>query len=221
MDTSDARKSQAWYAAADALRGMDIRAAAAKGLASYKKSPDGDFLILECFGHPLRINLSSFEFEAPTLVDLFSLKILGLRYLSKADGSAVTGEWVDYRDLPGGMFYAETIPPTVEEPLARFFGHEKWSLTDIAPALGGKESEYGDESFVFHAYPRVPLLVVLHWGDEEFQPGARFLFDRCCAHYLNTDDCKILATQTASLLIMLAGGVYASGDDPATLWMVD
>lgn len=221
MDAPDARKDEAWRKAVDDLKNTDIREAAPKGLVACKQSPDGDFLIVECFGHPLRVSIPSFEFEAPSIVDLFTFKILALRYLAKADGAPVTGEWVDYRDLPGGMFYAATIPPTVEEPLAHFFGHERWSLTDIAPALNGKESEYGDESFVFHAFPRVPLLVVLHWGKDEFPPGARFLFDRCCSHYLNTDDCKILATQAASLLIRMAGGVYASGDDPAALWMVD
>ena len=221
MNEPAARKEEAWQKAVEDLRGMDLGPAAEKGLAVLKESPEGGSLIIECFGHPLRLNLLSFEFEAPSIIDLFTLKVLALRYLSKSDGAPVTGEWIDYRDLPGGMFYSATIPPTVEDPLARFFGHERWSLTDIAPALGGKESDYGDESFVFHAFPRVPLLVVLHWGSDEFPPGARFLFDRCCSHYLNTDDCKILATQTAALLIKMAGGVYASDDDPAALWMVD
>jgi hypothetical protein len=62
-------------------------------------------------------------------------------------------------------------------------------------------------------------MVVLHWGNDEFPPSARLLFDRCVSHYLNTDDCKVLATQTTSMLIKLAGGEYQV--DEAALWMVD
>ena len=222
MEDLEGRKSDAWERAVSDLRQTDLKAAA-RGLVKYEETSARDSILFECFGHPFRLILPGFELEAPSLVDFFTLKVLALRYLHKADCSPITGEWIAYRDLPGGMFYAATIPAAVEEPLARAFGLNRWSLTDTAPLLNGKETEYGDESFVFHAFPRVPLMIVLHWGDDEFPPAVRFLFDRCCSHYLNTDDCKILATQTTSLLIQLAGhekpGGSAGEENP--LWMVD
>lgn len=219
MEELGAGKTGAWERALDDLGQKDLRSAAAMGLADYEESPSGDSILLPCFGFPMRISLPGFEIAASAAVDNFTFKVLALRYITKADNSPITGEWVAYRDLPGGMFYAATIPPTVEEPLARVFGAERWALTDTAPSLNGRELEYGDESFVFHAFPRVPLMVVLHWGNDEFPPSARFLFDRCVSHYLNTDDCKVLATQTAALLIRQSGGEYRCDDQP--LWMVD
>ncbi len=219
MEELGTGKAGAWERALEDLGRTDLKSAAAKGLIDYEESPAGDSILLSCFGYPMRIAVPGCEIVASSAVDNFTLKVLALRYISKADNSAITGEWVAYRDLPGGMFYAATIPPTVEEPLAEVFGAEKWALSDTAPALNGKELEYGDESFAFYAYPRVPLMVVLHWGKDEFPPSVRFLFDRCVSHYLNTDDCKVLATQTASMLIKLAGGEYQVDD--ASLWMVD
>jgi hypothetical protein len=223
MEGLEGRKSDAWDRAVADLQQTDLKAAADRGLVKYEETSARASILFECFGHPFRLMLPGFELESPASVDYFTLKVLALRYLCKADCSPVTGEWIAYRDLPGGMFYAATIPPTVEEPLAEAFGYQRWSLTDTAPLLHGRETEYGDESFVFHAFPRVPLLIVLHWGDEEFPPSVRFLFDRCCSHYLNTDDCKILATQTTSLLIKLAGQEFkgGSGDEDNPLWMVD
>ncbi len=223
MEDLEGRKTDAWERAVSDLRQTDLKEAAARGLVKYEETSARDSILFECFGHPFRLILPDFELEAPASVDFFTLKVLALRYLHKADCSPITGEWIAYRDLPGGMFYAATIPAAVEEPLARAFGLNRWSLTDTAPLLNGKETEYGDESFVFHAFPRVPLMIVLHWGNDEFPPAVRFLFDRCCSHYLNTDDCKILATQTTSLLIQLAGhekpGSSAGEENP--LWMVD
>jgi hypothetical protein len=62
------------------------------------------------------------------------------------------------------------------------------------------------------------LLLVLHWGDDEFAPESRMLFDRCCPHYLNTDDLKILATQIAAYLLRWAG---AEEEARNLLWMVE
>lgn len=219
MEGLDAVRSGAWERALQGMRRTDLASLAEKGLIEYEGSGSRGSVLLSCFGHPMRISLPDCSFDTSACVDHFTLKVLALRYLAKADDSPITGEWVAYRDLPGGMFYAATIPPTVEEPLAEVLGAERWALSDAAPSLNGRELEYGDESFAFYAYPRVPLLVVLHWGDDEFPPAVRLLFDRCVSHYLNTDDCKVLATQTASMLIRLAGGDYRY--DEAALWMVD
>ena len=66
--------------------------------------------------------------------------------------------------------------------------------------------------------PRVPLLLVMHRGDEEFPPDCRVLFDRCCSHYLNTDDLKVLSTQLAAYLMKGAG---VEADTENLLWMVE
>lgn len=198
---------------------MDPVEAAPRGGFGIEEGESLVALLSQCFGHSLRIEFPGPRVILPPPVDLFSLRILALRYLYRADGSPVTGEWVAYRDLPGGLFYAATIPPTVERPLAEAFGWQPGSLTSAAAHLGGQPEYFGDEAFSYLAFPRVPLLVVLHRGDEEFPPEARVLFDRCCSHYLNTDDLKVLATQLSALLLRLSGRDYRAED--ALLWMVD
>ncbi len=216
---ADDRRSEAWDKAVREAASVDPESAASLSGFDLERREGGIVLLSECFGYPLRVEFPGPRIILPPPVDLFSLRMLALRYLKKADGSPITGEWVAYRDLPGGLFYAATIPPTVERPLAEAFGWAPGSLASVAPMLGGQLEDFGDESFSFKAFPRVPLLMVLHGGDEEFPPEAKVLFDRCCSHYLNTDDLKVLAVQLSVLLLRLSGKDYRAKD--SSLWMVD
>ena len=201
------------------IEGLDLEDQARKGGFTCESLPDGGKRILiPCFNDSLEIIFPEGEIDPPQHLDAFSLRVLALRYIKLSSGVPISGEWIAYRDLPGGRFYAATLVPTIEQPLARAFGREGGALGEAARDLGGEEASYGDESYIFRPYPRTPILVVLHWGDEEFAPDSRVLFDRCCSHYLNTDDLKVLATQLAAFLLKGEGG---GGPDESMLWMVE
>ena len=205
--------------ALEEIRGIDLHDQARKGLFDFEMLGDeGLKLTIPSFGRRIEIVMPDGRMEVPEEIDSFSLRVLTLRYIKLSSGMEVTGEWIAYRDLPGGKFYAATLVPTVEQPLAKVFGYREGALTEAAAALAGERAAYGDESFVFRAFPRVPLLLVLHRGDDEFPPSSRVLFDRCCSDYLNTDDLKILATQLAAYLFKAAG---AEEETRNLLWMVE
>lgn len=213
------RREAAFKGALEEIRHVDLRRQAELGAFHCEDLGEGiQRLVIPSFGDTVEILMPSGEMRIPSHIDSFSLRVLALRYIKLSCGVPETGDWIAYRDLPGGLFYATTLVPTVEQPLAEVFGHRRNALEEAASRFGGRRAEYGDESFIFHAFPRVPLLVVLHWGDAEFSPNCRLLFDRCCSRYLNTDDLKILATQLASYLMRWAGEASRSEN---MLWMVE
>jgi hypothetical protein len=205
--------------ALEEIRGMDLEGQAQKGGFDCEPLADNGYRILiPTFGESLELILPQGEMTIPSHIDAFSLRVLSLRYIKLSCGVPVSGEWIAYRDLPGGRFYAATLAPTVEQPLAQAYGGSRGDLGEAAREIGGEEATYGDESYIFYPFPRVPLLLVLHWGDDEFEPDSRVLFDRCCSHYMNTDDLKILATQLAAYLLKKKG----KGEmDESLLWMVE
>ncbi len=219
MDDTEKRRSLALDRAMQEIRGLDLGRAARLGSFDYRKEGGKGYITISSFDRDIEICFPRINFRIPEEIDSFALRILTLRYLSKADGTAITGEWIAYRQLPGGRFYADTIGPTIEEPLANTYGKRPLALSEIAPRFGGKRADYGDESFIFHPLPRVPLLLIIHWENEEFPPGAQILYDRCCGHYLNTDDLKVLGSQLASMLIRALG--YRYRPENFSLWMVD
>ncbi len=198
---------------------MDLAVQARKGgFACMEREKGGYLLDIPSFGGRIEISMPEGKMAVPPLTDSLSLRVLALRYVKLSSGVPKSGEWVAYRDLPGGRFYAATLAPTVEQPLARVLGGRRGALRDACRGLGGEEADFGDEAFVFHAFPRVPLLLVHHAGGDEFPADCRVLFDRCCASYLNTDDLKVLATQLAAYIIKGAGGDV---DTENLLWMVE
>jgi len=213
------RREAAFRQALEELEGLDLGLQAELGGFTCEELGGGARrVLLPSFNGCIELVMPEGRITVPPHLDSLSLRVLALRYVRLSCGVPESGEWIAYRDLPGGRFYAATIAPTIEQPLAGIYGYRRGALGEAAALYGGEKAGFGDESFVFHALPRVPLLLVLHWGDEEFAPECRVLFDRCCQHYLNTDDLKVLATQLAAYLMKAAGR-----DEEAEnlLWMVD
>ena len=213
------RRARTLQRALDEIAGLDLAEQGRKGGFDYTEFRDGKKEILvPSFGYTLKICLPEGDMEFPAPIDSFFLQVLALRYIKLSCDARITEEWIAYRDLPGGRFYAATLVPTVEQPLAKAFGKSRGLLAEAAAEFGGTRDDYGDEAYVFCPFPRTPLLLVLHWGDEEFEAGCRILFDRCCSRYLNTDDLKILATQLSAHLLKGAG---AEVETENLLWMVE
>jgi Domain of unknown function (DUF3786) len=213
------RRRRTIAAALDEIRELNLEDQAIKGGFSCENLDDGNQrIVIPSFGDHLEIIMPDGKMSIPGLIDSLTLRVLALRYIKLSCGIPASGEWIAYRDLPGGRFYAATLVPTVEMPIAQAFGGDHRALGKAAHELGAENASFGDESYIFHPFPYTPLLLVCHWGDEEFPPQCRILFDRCCSHYLNTDDLKILATQVAAYLLKQAG---IDDQTENMLWMVE
>ena len=135
--------------------------------------------------------------EPPVLV----ARILLLHYLARADGTHVTGKWVGYKDIPGGLLYASVFERRVTNPLAKKFGNSKKVFAQAGLKMGGRPVEIGDTSFILQAFPFVPLQYVLWEGDDEFPPKVQLLFDSSVDHYLSLEDVVVLGQLATGRLI--------------------
>lgn len=131
-----------------------------------------------------------------------------LHYLANADGSPVEGEWIPFRDIPGGNVYERAFRRQSIEPLAHAFGHDPEALLKAAAALQGTSSTLGDVSCVFQALPRLPMICILWRADEEQPAEASILFDASAPHYLPTEDLAALGRALAHGLIRAKGGSH-------------
>jgi hypothetical protein len=120
------------------------------------------------------------------------LRILFLDYLRHGDGSAPTGKWIGYQELPNGSFYRQAFQGYTGDQLVRDLGGDIEVFRGAAKALGGEPVELGDAAFAFRAFPNVPLAVVWWAGDEEFPANATVLFDEVAGRYLPTDGLAVL-----------------------------
>jgi hypothetical protein len=200
--TKQKNYQQSFDLACTSIKEMDLDERAKKTGANYKKGEDGAKIIIDFFSEPYHIHFPQIEFYSPSkkTVSLVT-RILLLHYLIRADGSPLTGKWVGYKDIPGGLLYAGVFARRVIEPLVRKFGNSAKWFKEIGKTFGGKLVEVGDASFILHAFPFIPLQYVLWEGDEEFPPSVQLLFDASVDHYLSLEDIVVLGQMATGRLI--------------------
>jgi hypothetical protein len=193
---------QSFDLACASIKGMNLEERAKKAGADYQRGENEKNITIDFFLEPYHIRFPFIEFYSPSkkVVSLVT-RILLLHYLIRADGNPLTGKWVAYKDIPGGLLYAGVFARRVTEPLQRKFGKTAESFKKTGIQSGGEPVEVGDASFILHAFPHVPLQYVLWEGDEEFPPSVQLLFDASVDHYLTLEDIVVLGQVTAGRLI--------------------
>jgi hypothetical protein len=108
---------QSFDLACASIKGMNLEERAKKAGADYQKGEDGEKITLHFFSEPYHIQFPQIEFYSPPkkVVSLVT-RILLLHYLIRADGNPLTGKWVAYKDIPGGLLYAGVFARRVTEP---------------------------------------------------------------------------------------------------------
>jgi hypothetical protein len=193
---------QSFDLACASIQGMNLEERAKKAGADYQKGGDGEKITIPFFSEPYHLQFPQIEFYSPSqkVVSLVT-RILLLHYLIHADGYSLTGKWVAYKDIPGGLLYADVFARRVTEPLQRKFGKSAKWFKEKGVQSGGELVEVGDASFILRAFPYVPLQYVLWEGDEEFPPSVQLLFDASVDHYLTLEDIVVLGQVTTGRLI--------------------
>ncbi len=146
-----------------------------------------------------RISLPDRENEVP-LRD----RILILHYFTGAKGTPLSNKLISFKELPEGANYFPTFYQRAVKPLVSYFGNEPHGLLPAAKVLGGHEASYGDAAVRINAFSRVPIILVLWRGDDEFAPEGNIMFDSTISDYLPAEDIIVLSETTARLCIKTA-----------------
>jgi hypothetical protein len=154
----------------------------------------------------IRVSHPGFSFELPDFLNTFTVKLLTLLYLNRADGVPKANHWVPYRELPDGLFYSKSFAETVEDRLKDRFADDLPGITEAGTRLGCSLVDQGDAGLMFNTYPRVSLLVTFWQADEEFPASCNILFDASACHYLNVFELKMLASEVVTRMIGIANG---------------
>ena len=125
-----------------------------------------------------------------------------LRYLADAKNIPETGELLKPADLPGGDIFRKGTHVLPLDSLAQIFGNGPEALMSKGASLGNTEYDtYGDYGLKVYPLPRIPVIVIIWKGDNEFPPKASLLFDSSCSLHLATDVLWSVATMTCRLLL--------------------
>lgn len=122
-------------------------------------------------------------------------------YLHTSDGAPLTGQWISFADLPDGRVYNQAFQGYSGDELVKAFRLEVEAFRSACERIGGMAALTGDAAYIFHALPRLPLLVNYWCGDDDFPSSCKILFDSSVSHYLPTDVCAILGSMLTRKLV--------------------
>ncbi|NOZ69573.1 MAG: DUF3786 domain-containing protein [Deferribacteres bacterium] len=143
-----------------------------------------DLLRIRYMGRDIALGRSGFEDE----MDILD-KLLIMMYLKNRGTASPSGKWVAFRDLKDGLIRAESFHGACEIPIAKMLQHDTERLLKRLSAMGAERAGgfSADYSLVVYPLPRIPFLVLLWRGDEEFGAECKLLTDSTAADFLDVE----------------------------------
>ena len=184
------------------LQQRDLRELARKAALSITTDPDGS---LTLFGEQL---LETFRIKVPayTVYDSkdqparLQSEMLWLHYLDRADGSPLTGRWVNLSEI-GGLFYQQAFQGYCGDELAAAWGSDIEGLGQSCLDSGGWPlKRLADLAFEWRILPRLPLCLCYRLPLENKAAWATILFDAAANHYVAADVAAIVGKELTDRL---------------------
>lgn len=116
-------------------------------------------------------------------------KLLILMYIKTSGSAALTGKWAAFRELKDGLIRSESFHEACEVSLANMFGKDPERFLNKLTGLGAQQTSgfSATHSLMINALPKIPFLVLLWAGDEEFGPDCKILFDSTVTEYIDVE----------------------------------
>jgi hypothetical protein len=114
----------------------------------------------------------------------FQFYLVLLHYLLEAQPREPSGKLIGEKEIPGGEVFFRGPHGLPLKPLTDLFGPRPGLLGAVAQTMGGTPVQMGDLGFQFRILPRIPLVLVLWEGDDEFEPEMLLRFDSTVASQL-------------------------------------
>ena len=142
---------------------------------------ENDFFTVPFLGVPYRVfpeeEIIQRLADAAWQEDDYELKLLLLHYLLEAEDVEFSRKWIGEKDIPSGESFFQGPRRLPTEDMERVFGYAPELFRTASERIGGAPVELGDAAYRFWVLPRIPVLVILWEGNEEFEPEIQLLFD--------------------------------------------
>jgi hypothetical protein len=130
-------------------------------------------------------------------IDTLPLKALFLHHvLAAAEAHKArirpTGRWIDLRSLHNGAMLGAHTAKSTAQALDAFFAMDHEARTGRALTWAGRPASFGDEAYLFHFYPNVPIALINWLGDQDFPPYAKVLYDESACDFMPTHGLVVL-----------------------------
>jgi hypothetical protein len=124
-----------------------------------------------------------------------------LSYITNETHQGITGDWITFRELQGGIDWQGLFTSRCETPLQELADAHPDLLSDLIDLFMGKKTEAfnADIALTLHPLPHIPVLICYQAPEDDLGSTLTIFFDACCAHNLHI---KSIYTLCAGLVQM-------------------
>lgn len=121
-------------------------------------------------------------------------KLLLLLYIRNSGNKTLSGKWVAFRDLKDGSVKAIGFKHDCEVPLAQVFDADRDGFVEELNSLGAKRVAGFSTKLSYEVFPlpKIPFLVLLWPGDEDFETSCNVLMDSTATEFLDVETLTFL-----------------------------
>lgn len=130
-----------------------------------------------------------------------------LEYVCFCQGRPITGEWISYREIPGGREKYGLFKKRGEDVLSHLGDSYPDFFNDVVHMFDGQEVEKqfeSDISVVLHPFPLVPLMICYWKPEEGMDSKLNLFFDSSVGGNLGADQLFYVGTGLAQMFEKLA-----------------
>ncbi len=130
-----------------------------------------------------------------------------LQYVLNCQGESVSGQWVSYRELPGGKEKYALFKKRGEDVLRQLADRYTDFFDDILHMFDGKAVEKqfeADVSVVLQPFPLIPIMICYWRPDEGLASSLNIFFDKSAGNNIGADSAFSLGTGLVQMLEKLA-----------------
>ena len=130
-------------------------------------------------------NVPAKEYTSILILHYLIKKLKGLPF--------ITSEWITFRQLEGGLGYYPAFKKRVIATIARKYGSKPDELLKLTERFDAHKIQLADISIVIEVFDKVPILIELWKGDDEFGPEVNVLYDKSIKDIFCTEDIVVLS----------------------------
>jgi hypothetical protein len=150
---------------------------------------EGKTLKIRYLGSDVRVSHTDVEDD----ISIWDTLLL-LIYMKNSGNKTLSGNWVAFRDLMDGSVKAIGFKEECEVPLAQIFDADREGFVEKLHSLGAKRVTGFSTKLSYEIFPlpKVPFLVLLWPGDEDFDTSCNVLLDATATDFLDVETLTFL-----------------------------
>ncbi len=134
------------------------------------------------------------------------VKVPLLSYITNETHGDITGEWISFREIKGGIDWQGLFTKRCEDPLRRLADENPDLLGDIIDMFNGQTIDWyaSDIALILYPLPKFPILICYQAPDDDLESELTIFFDKCCEVNLHIKATFILCSGLVQMFSKVA-----------------